>query len=178
MAQFDESKVINTLHPEKAEVGKKYWYADNVAKLKYYVEQDRSNKLGELRYIDIEDNLFDISSGPGSGYWYLLYPYEEPPKKRMTNKQLTEWLAKGNGEYSRDSYERAYVEYFYYKSKRDNEVDSDIKICPWGSEEWVEPTVDIYERDCKGVTGREEGIIQYLRHLQGRNKGGTNEQSL
>ena len=25
MAQFDESKVINALHPEKVEVGKKYW---------------------------------------------------------------------------------------------------------------------------------------------------------
>ena len=25
------------------------------------------------------------------------------------------------------------------------------KIRPWGSGEWIEPTVDIYERDCKGV---------------------------
>ena len=150
MAQFDESKVINTLHPEKAEVGKKYWYADNIVKLKYFVEQDCSIKLGELRCINMEDNLFDI--GSGSGYWYLLYPYEEPPKKRMTSRQLAEWLAKGNGEYSRDSYERAYIEYFYHKSERDNEVDRCITIRPWDSEEWVEPTADIYERDCKGVT--------------------------
>ena len=27
----------------------------------------------------------------------------------------------------------------------------DVVIRPWGSDEWVKPTVDIYERDCKGI---------------------------
>ena len=49
MAQFDESKVINTLHPEKAEIGKKYWYADNIASLKYYVERDFRDRLGKVK---------------------------------------------------------------------------------------------------------------------------------
>ena len=145
MAQFDESKVINTLHPEKAEVGKKYWYADNIASLKWEVERDFRERLGRLEDIYTEGGLFEI----GPGRWYLLYPCEELPKKRMSNRQLSEWLAKGYGEYSRDTYDRAYAEYSYYKSERDNEVDSDMKICHWDSEEWVEPTVDIYERDCK-----------------------------
>ena len=42
MAQFDESKVINVLHPEKAKVGKKYWYSDSIMFLKEYVEQDNT----------------------------------------------------------------------------------------------------------------------------------------
>ena len=24
-----------------------------------------------------------------------------------------------------------------------------IKICPWGSNEWIEPTADVYLKDCK-----------------------------
>lgn len=148
MPQFDESKVINALHCEKAEIGKKYWYADNIASLKKEVERDSRESLGRLEDIYAESGLFEIESV----CWYLLYPYEEPPKKRMTNRQIAEWLARGNGEYSRDACTRAHAEYSYYKSERNNEVDSDMKIRPWGSEEWIEPTVDIYERDCKGVT--------------------------
>ena len=148
MAQFDESKVINTLHPEKAEVGKKYWYADNIANLKGVVEQDFRKRLGRLEDICTESGLFEI----GPGRWYLLHPYEEPPKKRMTFRQLAEWLAKGNGQYTTEDYGRTYNAYDYYKEKENNEVDRRIIIRPWDSEEWVEPTVDIYERDCKGVT--------------------------
>lgn len=148
MPQFDESKVINALHAEKAEIGKKYWYADNIASLKREVERDFKERLGRLEDIYAESGLFEIESVR----WYLLYPYEEPPKKRMTNRQIAEWLAKGHGEYTRDTYDRDYAEYSYSKSERDNEVDSDMKIRSWDSEEWVEPTVDIYERDCKGVT--------------------------
>lgn len=148
MAQFDESKVINTLHPEKAEVGKQYWYADNIASLKWEVEQDCRDSVGRLEDIYTESGLFEI----GAVRWYLLYPYEEPPKKRMTSRQLAEWLAKGNGQYTTESYGRVYVAYDYYKEKENNEVDRRIIIRPWDSEEWVEPTVDIYERDCKGVT--------------------------
>lgn len=148
MAQFDESKVINTLHPEKAEVGKEYWYADNIASLKWEVEQDCRDSVGRLEDIYTEGGLFEI----GAVRWYLLYPYEEPPKKRMTCRQLAEWLAKGNGQYTTDDFGRVYVEYDYSKGKENNEVDRRIIIRPWDSEEWVEPTVDIYERDCKGVT--------------------------
>ena len=148
MPQFDESKVINALHFEKAEIGKKYWYADNIASLKREVERDFKERLGRLEDIYAESGLFEIESVR----WYLLYPYEEPPKKRMTNRQFAEWIARGNGEYSRDTYDCAYTEYSYSKSKRNSEVDSGMKIRSWDSEEWVEPTVDIYERDCKGVT--------------------------
>ena len=148
MAQFDESKVINTLHAEKAELGKKYWYADNITNLKYYVERDFRDRLGRLEHIYARGGLFELDSGR----YYLLYPYEEPPKKRMTNRQLAEWLAKGNGQYTTDVSSRIYANYCYYKGESYNEVDRSVIIRSWDSEEWVEPTVDIYERDCKGVT--------------------------
>ena len=69
----------------------------------------------------------------------------------MTNRQFSEWLAKGNGEYTLNALENAYTEYAYSKNGENNEVVSEIKIRTWDSDEWVEPTVDIYERDCKKV---------------------------
>lgn len=148
MAQFDESKVINALHPEKAEVGKKYYCSDNLLKLKKYVEENNIDFVGILKEVE------DLKYSPfnSSRYlWQFLYPYEEPPKQRMTNIQLMEWINKGNGmfKYWDDS-----DTYYAYKSCKEktlnNEVDKGTLIRSWDSEEWIEPTVDIYERDCKG----------------------------
>lgn len=36
MAEFKEELVINALHIDKAEVGKKYWCSDNIFWLKVY----------------------------------------------------------------------------------------------------------------------------------------------
>lgn len=140
MTQFDESKVINGLHTDKAEIGKKYWYADNITKLKRYIEQDCRAMSGELKAT--EDGLFKI----GTGCYYLLHPYEEPPKIRMTNIQLMEWLAKGNGVYKNTG---GYIHDSYVAKYEDSFVDEGLLIKSWDSKEWIEPTADIYERDCK-----------------------------
>lgn len=104
MAQFDESKVINALHPEKAEIGKKYWYSDDLLCLKKCVEENSTEWIGKLKRI-----LNGKYCIVGSVHWQFLYPYEEPPKQRMTNVQLIEWLAKGNGVYKNvDNYVHSY----------------------------------------------------------------------
>lgn len=63
-----------------------------------------------------------------------------------------EWLCKGNGIFK---YKRAiaYCNPYYtpLESELNEEVAENIVIRTWDSEEWVAPTVDIYERDCKGV---------------------------
>ena len=67
----------------------------------------------------------------------------------MTLLQLAEWLSKGNGvwKYSKDShYEAINIEIladYEFKS-----VDNEYLIRPWGSHEWIKPTLEIYERDC------------------------------
>lgn len=149
MAKFEEEKVINALHPEKAEVGKKYWYSDSITWLKRKVEDNEpysTLKNFESPYFEVAD-----SEGLLSKY-FLLYPYEEPPKQRMTNRQLAEWLAKGNGEYtdSRNQYCIPKYTTSYSEESRNKLVFQGLVIRTWDSEEWQEPTVDIYERDCKG----------------------------
>lgn len=145
MAQFDESKVITPLHPEKAEVGKKYWHSDSLLNLKDYVESES----GIVGYLD-KVNLDNKDSFPfyiaGNGDWQFLY--EVPPEKRMTNAQLMEWLAKGNGFYK----DRSGFVHFIYAEKEERlneEVNKTFCIRPFGHTAWVEPTVDIYIRDCK-----------------------------
>lgn len=146
MAKFDESKVINALHKDKAEIGKKYYFSNNLIILNDNVERDDANCGGILDDVVNGVNPFRKRN---SICWEFIYPYEEPPKKRMTNRQLAEWLARGNGERSSNESSGAYASNFYNKVDEGKAVPSDCVIRSWDSDEWVEPTVDIYERDCK-----------------------------
>lgn len=152
MAEFDESKVINALHPEKAEIGKKYWVSDNLLHLRQHVEKEESS--GFLKVLASKKD-FDCPQPFKTDYnewWEFLYPYEEPSEKLMTNKQLAEWLAKGNGQWKWTDYDlTTYFSDFYYLPTFESDVVDDKLIRPWGSEEWIEPTEDIYLRDCKGA---------------------------
>lgn len=144
MAQFDESKVINCLHPERAEIGKTYWFSDSILSLKNYVEEGDECCIGELIVESVSDYYpFHFERG---GYQFI-YPYEEPPKQRMTCRQFAEWLAKGNGQWKWNNTTQCYTEYSYPAENDCDEVSESILIRPWDSEEWVEPTVDIYEKD-------------------------------
>lgn len=149
MAQFDESKIINALHPEKAEVGKKYWVSDNLLELKRCVEENDTfvMELAEVKKTE-DECVFNFVSGCT---WQFLYPYEEPPKQRMTHKMLTEWCTKVNGQYKYKGTEDALIHsiHEYYENDEEKEIDKEIVIRPFGYTEWIEPTTDIYERDCK-----------------------------
>lgn len=72
---------------------------------------------------------------------------EESKPVLMTQRQLTELLAKGYGEFMAD-YElktEVYPTYFYSKCHGDKPVADNVRIRPWGSDEWIRPTVDVYE---------------------------------
>ena len=149
MAKFEEEKVINALHPQKAEVGKKYYYSDNLKLLKKHVEENHTDCIGKLKKVEDGHNFCSFLIAEKNS-WELLYPYEEPPKQRMTNIQLMEWVAKGNGLIL--SQDKMFISNSFLCSKDElnNEVDKDILIHSWYSDDFIEPTVDIYERDCKG----------------------------
>lgn len=67
--EFDESKVINTLHADKAVVGKKYFYADDISELKENVE---GNSCYQGEYERMEAGYFLVDNTLG----YLLYPVD------------------------------------------------------------------------------------------------------
>lgn len=77
----------------------------------------------------------------------------EEEKPIMTYRQLSEWLAKGFGELVFEGGEivsrvcHTFKEYFV--ADENKPVFERYLIRPWGSDEWVKPTLEIYERDCK-----------------------------
>ena len=161
MTLFDESKVINALHPEKAEVGKKYYFNDSIYLLKCAVEGRDPANAGVLASVDDGASPFEKMNECS---WEYVYPYEEEQqKKRMTYRQLSEWLAKGNGQYTADNYLNIYTELSYYNSQdnSNDEVSDGCTIRAWGSDEWIEPTVDVYLRDCKHISQDEIDDIAY-----------------
>ena len=84
----------------------------------------------------------------GGNFQFIREVIEEEPAGLMTNRQLAEWCAKGNGQFKTSAYSSSA---YRVAIGCDNEtVCDDILICTWDSEKWVIPTVDIYERDCKG----------------------------
>ena len=82
-------------------------------------------------------------------HWCHAYPIEwnKKLKKRMTNRQLSMWLAKGNGEYSNDRKLNSYQHRAYDKNEANKFVDDGTLVRKWDSEEWIEPTTDLLE-DC------------------------------
>lgn len=150
MAEFKEELVINALHKDKAEVGKKYWVSNNILSLKEWVTEGKIETTAILERFCDDYLYFHVFVDEDDSNWEYLYPYEEPPNKGMTYRQLAEWCAKGFGEYTHKDYENAYTNFSYDKEYEDLELIEGYYIRTWDSEEWIEPTVDIYERDCKG----------------------------
>lgn len=79
---------------------------------------------------------------------YRIKPEEEKPRL-MTNRELAEWAIKAKG-MIKDSYGTVLTGWNYnIVDEKNSTLISYVLIRPWGSDEWVEPTYDIYERDCK-----------------------------
>lgn len=75
---------------------------------------------------------------------------EEPKPRRMIYRQLAEWVAKGNGQCTPLKDKTFVSSSMDYDDKVDNiELPESYKIRRWDSDEWIEPTVDVYNADCK-----------------------------
>lgn len=103
--------------------------------------QFKERYLPEKCWKTLESPLWDFLN-----YDYRVKPEEqEKPKKLMTNGQLSELLQKGYGTWLfKDNLGYAHAGYSYSFDKEDDSV-TDKWIRPWGSKEWIEPTVDIYK---------------------------------
>jgi hypothetical protein len=68
---------------------------------------------------------------------------DEPKPKRATNIQFMEWLSKGNGMWKRRKDSSTIIFNFasFDEESFQEDVDDDIIIHPFGSDEWLEPTL-------------------------------------
>lgn len=139
-------EVLDYRTASKAVVGKKYIFGDHLRPLR---ESPEEYGIRELFGVDEQhDSPFVVKSGC---HWQFCREVIEE-EVRMTNRQLAEWLAKKNGERTyADENSSIFIYWTYSKDEENKAVPDDIRIRYWGSDEWVVPTLDIYERDCKGV---------------------------
>ena len=69
------------------------------------------------------------------------YCAEIPETPRVTNRELSKWLAKGHGEY-RNQIGAVSNLYIYVDQETDVVVPSYIRVRKWDDADWHEPTVD------------------------------------
>lgn len=80
--KFDESNVINALHTDRAVIGSKGYFSDDIVDLKTMAEEEEDTYLKELNAINTERCTYPFFSE--NGHWYgLFYPVVIPKKKKL-----------------------------------------------------------------------------------------------
>lgn len=74
----------------------------------------------------------------------------KPESRRMTYRELAEWLAKGNGATLDTSSDIVFYCHSAIHSENEiKELPINYKIRRWDSDEWIEPTEEEYNKDCR-----------------------------
>ena len=92
-----------------------------------------------IKYRVKPDEPIEVETSEGK--MYLANGAEIPKKRRMTNRELSKWLAQGNGECRFNSGIRSTT----YTYTHDNEqvTDKNVMIRTWDETEWHEPEVEV-----------------------------------
>ena len=77
--EFDKSKVYTALNADELKVGSKVIIADNLGRLKQYVENDYCIVLLE----DVRSEEYDSRFSNGEAYYNLAYLVSEPEEKKL-----------------------------------------------------------------------------------------------
>ena len=143
-------KIYDYRNKEEAKklIGKKVLASDCLCNM-----EKTKGSVRMLLEVSEKDNahpfLVDIEMMKQIRYQFIREIEEEP--KLMTNRQLAEWLARGFGERKLREDDPVGNALIYYEDDENLPVGEDMVIRHWGSDEWVKPTFDIYERDCRGI---------------------------
>lgn len=142
---FSGGKQMREISTKKIEVGE-HIIVDGV---EYVAEKHDGNCLqcdvaccGDWFLIPCEDGL-------------ILKRVEKQPTDEhgkdtpMTNIQLAEWLAKGLGQCKCGTGKHIFTNMTINEDEENLAIDYRILIRPWGTDEWVRPTLEIYRRDCR-----------------------------
>lgn len=144
--EYDETRVYTAKDADKLKAGSKVIVADNMKDLRENVEADKVTKL--LRIISDDEPYRFMTRYAGSEIqWMLAYLVEEPKEEELvTNRELAEWLAKGNGQASSSSTNISSVIRFdiigwnYAHAQDEKAVPSDTLVRRFGERNWYPPT--------------------------------------
>ncbi len=103
-------------------------------------ESVQYRRCGEVQWHDCNGGeCFDFAD-----YEYRMKPSGDD-NNLMTNRQLSELLAKGYGQVCYKPFESASIDHAVPLSEENEEVSETVSVRPWSSDQWLKPTVDIYE---------------------------------
>ena len=142
-------KVLTYKDAEEARklIGKKVVGSYCLSKIENYPEKIEPEIL-----TGIDDELdFIFKAGDYYGFQFIREIIEDEPQ-RMNKRQIAEWCGRGFGQYRYTGDTPSRTDFSPFLWEENQLVENGVKIRPWSSNEWIEPTVDIYERDCKGDT--------------------------
>lgn len=143
MMKFGKIYTFENKDEAKELIGKFVAYSNNYANIFNF--NDERHDMGMLTEIEeTGDYPFVVAK---KNVQFIREVIEE--KTLMTERQLAEWLASGFGEQMYEGENLSSHNRYYDLRFENSSVSDNVLIRPWGSDEWVEPTVDIYERDCK-----------------------------
>lgn len=150
--KFGEVFDYRNAEEAKAFIGKKGVFSDS---LRDICERPAEKRFGTLVDADGKDAYPFIrkdKDGKGNVPYQFFRPILE--EELMTHRQLTEWLAKGKGEYTWNDKTMTGQKIVspnngYLEGQEDEPVEDYIRIRRWRDTEWSKPTKAIYEEDCK-----------------------------
>ena len=141
--KYGEVFDYRTAEEAKKYIGKKGAFSDT---LKRIIECPMQGWESSLTKVEEEKSC--PFNGKGLCSFQFFRPILEEDEPLMTNRQLAEWLAKGNGECSYKDSKQAFYSWPYSKDNEDKPFEDNILIRRWRDTEWSKPTKAIYEEDC------------------------------
>lgn len=85
---------------------------------------------------------YPVVTLPSSNFAHCAEIPESAKPRRATNRELSKWLAQGNGESYDNRFDVVDHEYTYHTFEMDGSCQPTLKIRKWDDEEWHEPTLD------------------------------------
>lgn len=109
--------------------------------IEYRAKSSPSNAKWHIATCSLKNYDFD----------YYDYRVREETTRRMTNRELAEYLCKGNGEMKMDYFSlnlskfisTVYTSYTYVEGTENEEVRTSVYIRDFGSDEWREPLIEV-----------------------------------
>lgn len=131
--------------------GKYGYFADSVDCLMSYVINDYLKYWGKLGIKPSSNRSFPFINEDDECTYKFFYHDpkwvggEAPHGRRVTNRELSYWLNKGNGECIRVDasvrHSQCHTEWPYTESKENEPVDN-VRVRKWCDVEWVDPTAE------------------------------------
>lgn len=137
--EFDINRVYTAIEAEQVKVGSVGYFADSLDDLKTCVLLGK-DQPSKLIGVGPSGCTYRFNSEDGIA-WNIFYLASDSEKELCTNRELSKWLASGNGECLHCYSGVVCTQFLYELDKENNPVELTVfRIRKWEEVEWQVPT--------------------------------------